>query len=105
MLQQESPQDFVIATGEYHTVQEFVEQAFSSQGMDWREHVRFDERYLRPLEVDHLCGDASKARKQLGWEPRTSLRNMVRIMVETDLRVEGLASAKEKTSSSIQGVI
>ncbi len=85
MLQQEQPDDFVIATGETHSVREFCEEAFTWAGLDWREYVKMDERYLRPAEVEILVGDASKARKKLGWEPRTRFRDLVRLMVDADI--------------------
>lgn len=85
MLQQDKPDDFVIATGEMHSVEELVETAFALVGLDWREYVRFDPTYIRPNEVDELCGDASKARKQLGWEPRTTFRDLVLILLEHDM--------------------
>ncbi len=84
MLQQDEPDDFVIATGETHSVQEFLEIAFHSLGLDWQEFVRHDPRYLRPAEVEVLCGDATKAREKLGWEPKTSFEELVRTMIEHD---------------------
>jgi GDPmannose 4,6-dehydratase len=84
MLQQKRPDDFVIATGEVHTVREFVEAAFGLVGLDWQKHVEMDSRYLRPAEVDHLCGDATKARTELGWSPRVGFEELVRMMVEHD---------------------
>jgi GDPmannose 4,6-dehydratase len=85
MLQQEVSDDFVIGTGESHTVREFVELAFAHAGMDWTEYVEVDERYFRPAEVDHLCADTAKARRVLGWEPTVTFDELVRIMVEADL--------------------
>jgi GDPmannose 4,6-dehydratase len=85
MLQQEEPDEFVIATGKPHTVREFVEEAFNVVGLDWRKYLKTDPRYFRPAEVHTLCGDASKAEKILGWKPRTSFKDLVRIMVEQDL--------------------
>ena len=85
MLQQDKPDDFVIGTGEAHTVREFVELAFEHAGLDWREHVEIDPRYFRPAEVDYLCADASKARRVLKWDPEVTFRELVRIMVEADL--------------------
>ncbi|MDW8307936.1 MAG: GDP-mannose 4,6-dehydratase [Verrucomicrobiales bacterium] len=85
MLQQEQPDDYVIATGETHSVREFCEEAFALVGLDWRDYVEFDPRYLRPAEVDALCGDASKAKKILGWQPRVRFKELVRIMVEADM--------------------
>lgn len=85
MLQQENPDDYVIATGETHSVGEFCEKAFALLDLDWKEYVAFDPRYERPAEVDLLIGDCSKARKQLDWEPKTSFADLVKIMVESDL--------------------
>jgi GDPmannose 4,6-dehydratase len=85
MLQQPAPDDYVVATGEAHTVRELVEIAFSYVGLDWREYVRADPALLRPAEVDTLIGDASKARKVLGWAPRVSFRALVEMMVQADL--------------------
>lgn len=87
MLQQDEPDDYVIATGEAHSVREFVEIAFGHVGLDWQQHVRSDARYERPAEVDALCGDASKARRQLGWAPRTTFDELVRRMVDEDLQL------------------
>ena len=85
MLQQPEPDDYVIATGEMHSVRELCEVAFGLVGLDWERHVRVDERYFRPTEVDELRGDPSKARERLGWEPRTTFRDLVRLMLEHDL--------------------
>ncbi|MGH9870466.1 MAG: GDP-mannose 4,6-dehydratase [Candidatus Polarisedimenticolia bacterium] len=85
MLQQEEPDDFVIATGESHTVREFVDEAFGYLDLDWSRYVRKDPRYLRPAEVDILVGDASKARRELGWQPQVTFRQLVRIMVDADM--------------------
>ena len=90
MLQQPSPADYVVATGEMHSVREFVETAFRLAGLDCEEHVRIDPRYFRPTEVDELCGDASKARTALGWEPRTSFSELIRLMLEADIAEAGL---------------
>jgi GDPmannose 4,6-dehydratase len=84
MLQHDKPDDFVVATGESFTVKVFVEQAFSVLGLDWERHVEIDPRYFRPTEVDHLQGDASKARDHLGWEPTVPFAALVRMMVEAD---------------------
>jgi GDPmannose 4,6-dehydratase len=86
MLQQEQPDDYVVAMGETHTVRELVEEAFGCAGLDWQKHVVQDPALIRPAEVDLLIGDASKARKVLGWEPRVSFRELIRGMVDTDLR-------------------
>lgn len=89
MLQQETPSDYVIATGETHSVRELVETAFSYVDLDWQEHVVQDPRFMRPAEVDLLIGDPGKARRELGWEPRVSFAELVRMMVDADLaRVE-----------------
>ena len=85
MLQQDEPDDYVIATGETHSVQEFVEEAFSYAGLDWRDYVEIDPRYYRPSEVDLLVGDASKARSLLGWEPKTTFKDLVNLMVDADI--------------------
>jgi GDPmannose 4,6-dehydratase len=84
MLQQDKPDDYVIATGETHTVREFVEEAFAHVGLDWKQYVKFDARYLRPTEVDLLIGDPTKAKKQLGWEPKVKFKELVKIMVDAD---------------------
>ena len=85
MLQQEKADDYVLATGETHSVQEFVEVAFARAKLDWKKHVSFDERYLRPAEVDLLIGDASKAKKQLGWVPKVKFKELTEIMVDADI--------------------
>jgi GDPmannose 4,6-dehydratase len=85
MLQQDKPEDFVVATGETHSVQEFCDLAFAHAGLRWEDHVRQDEQFMRPAEVDLLIGDASKAREQLGWAPRTTFSELVAMMVDADL--------------------
>lgn len=85
MLQQDTPDDYVIATGEMHSVQEFVELAFSQVGLDWKKYVRIDEALIRPSEVNLLLGDYSKARQVLGWEPKTRFRDLVKMMVDADI--------------------
>jgi len=85
MLQQERPDDFVVATGESHSVREFVEQAFACAALDWQDYVEFDPRYLRPSEVDYLHGDASKARQALAWTPTVGFGELVRMMVDHDM--------------------
>jgi GDPmannose 4,6-dehydratase len=89
MLQQKKPDDYVIATGESHSVKEFVERAFLEVGLDWKDYVKVDPKFIRPTEVDLLIGDASKARRELGWEPRVKFEELVRIMVEADLESVG----------------
>ena len=86
MLQQPTPSDYVIATGETYSVQQFVEEAFGYVGLDWRGYVHTDARYLRPAEVDVLIGDASKARANLGWTPKVSFKQLVQMMVDEDLK-------------------
>src|SRR5204862_6240949 len=85
MLQQEKPEDYIIATGEADSVGEFVELGFSAAGLDWRRHVEVDRRYFRPTEVDALRGDPAKARGVLGWEPRVTFAELVTMMVRHDL--------------------
>jgi len=87
MLQQDQPDDYVIATGESHSVREFLEQAFECAGLSWQRHVECDTRYCRPSEVDVLQGDCSKARRVLGWTPTVSFRQLVRMMVEQDIEL------------------
>ncbi|NLF17150.1 MAG: GDP-mannose 4,6-dehydratase [Lentisphaerae bacterium] len=87
MLQQDQPDDYVIATGEGHTVREFCAEAFGLLDLDWKQYVRHDPRYERPAEVDLLMGDAGKARRVLGWEPRVTFKGLVRLMVESDLKL------------------
>jgi GDPmannose 4,6-dehydratase len=85
MLQQHQPDDYVIATGESHTVRELVETAFAHVEVDWRQYVVPDPSLMRPAEVDTLVGDASKARRQLDWQPRVGFRELIRRMVDADL--------------------
>jgi GDPmannose 4,6-dehydratase len=94
MLQQDKPDDFVIATGETHTVRELVEIAFDTVGLDWQKHVVIDPTFYRPAEVDLLIGDPTKAKKKLGWEPQVSFPELVRRMVFSDL-------ARYKSSSPV----
>ncbi len=86
MLQQDKPEDYVIATGEQHTVREFAEAAFAQVGLNYRDHVKLDQQLLRPAEVETLLGDAGKAKRQLGWEPKVSFKELVAEMVESDVR-------------------
>jgi GDPmannose 4,6-dehydratase len=85
MLQQDEPDDYVVATGRTTSVQELVEMAFGFVGLDWRKHVVLDTSFTRPAEVDALVGDASKARRRLGWQPKVALPELIRMMVEADL--------------------
>ena len=84
MLQADEPDDYVLATGETHTVEEFLEEAFTYAGLDWRDYVKIDPRYFRPAEVDLLIGDYSKAKEKLGWEPTVRFQELVRMMVDGD---------------------
>jgi GDPmannose 4,6-dehydratase len=87
ILQADRPDDYVIATGETHSVREFLDEAAGLLGIDWGEVVEIDARYFRPAEVDELCGDASKARERLGWEPNVTFKELVRLMVEADVKL------------------
>ena len=87
MLQQDKPDDYVVATGEAHSGREFVEEVFGLLEMDWQDYVVIDPRYVRPSEVDYLLGDSSKARKKLGWEPKVSFQGLVEMMVESDMEI------------------
>ncbi len=97
MVQIGEPDDFVIATGEAHTVREFLIEAFNHVNLDWEKYVRIDKRYLRPSDVWHLEGDASKAEKALGWKPATTFKDLVRIMMEADLRAARKERAAKET--------
>ena len=97
MLQQDAPSDYVIATGETHSVREFLELAFSYAGLDWRRYVEINQRYFRPTEVDLLIGDASKANRILGWQPKVGFEALVRLMVEADIQaLEGRPKTEVK---------
>jgi GDPmannose 4,6-dehydratase len=98
MLQQEAPDDYVIATGETHSVRDFLDEVGKLLDLDWRPHVDIDPRYYRPAEVDILQGDPSKARAKLGWEPRTTFRDLVRLMTESDLE---LAKVEAETRANV----
>jgi GDPmannose 4,6-dehydratase len=87
MLQQQNPDDYVIATGKAHCVRDLVELAFAAAGLDWQRHTEVDRRYFRPTEVDALCGDPAKARDVLGWKPRVSFPELVKMMVEHDIEL------------------
>jgi len=89
MLQREAPDDYVLGTGESHSVRELVEEAFGYAGLDWHDHVEIDQGYFRPTEVDFLQADASKARRMLGWSPKVTFRELVRIMLDADLEAIG----------------
>ena len=87
MLQQDKPDDYVVATGETHSVKEFLEESFAHVGLDWEKYVVQDQRYMRPAEVDLLIGDPTKAEKHLGWKPKTKFKDLVKIMVEADIEL------------------
>jgi GDPmannose 4,6-dehydratase len=95
MLQHDAADDFVVATGEAHSVREFLDEAFGYVGLDWNDYVKIDQRYFRPTEVDYLLGDSTKARKALNWEPRVYFKDLVKVMVDADLEVIGLKSPGE----------
>jgi GDPmannose 4,6-dehydratase len=90
ILQQDKPGDFVIGTGTTHSVEEFLQEAFSYAGLDWKEHVKIDKRYIRPTEVDVLAADPGKAKRELGWEPKITFKELVKIMVDADIEAVGI---------------
>jgi GDPmannose 4,6-dehydratase len=94
MLQQDTPDDYVVATGETHSVQEFLEIAFGHVGLNWQDYVAFDPRYLRPAEVELLIGDPTKARQQLQWEPSVTFEELVQLMVNSDLEAVGITNGQ-----------
>lgn len=101
MLQQDQPDDYVVATGETHSVREFLVEAFGHVGLDWEKYVEIDPKYYRPAEVDLLIGDATKAKRQLGWEPKTTFKELVKLMVDADVRLlAGEPEAPEYTISA-----
>ncbi len=103
MLQQDRPDDYVVATGISHSVRELVEVAFARVGLDWREHVRLDPALLRPAEVDHLIGDPTKARTVLGWQPSVDFKALVEMMVDADLeRLAGSTGGRGSATSSVE---
>jgi GDPmannose 4,6-dehydratase len=95
MLQHDQPEDYVLGTGESHTIEEFVTEAFGYAGLDWREHVEIDPKYFRPTEVDFLMADSSKARTTLGWEPKVDFKELVHVMVDADLAALSFAPVGE----------
>ncbi len=101
MLQQEEPDDFLVATGETHSVREFLQLAFGYVNLNWQDYVKFDQRYLRPAEVDLLIGDPSKAKEKLDWEPSITFPQLVELMVEADLAALGLASPNGKAPEEL----
>ena len=101
MLQQDTPDDYVIATNETHSVKEFVQETFAHLGLDWEEHVEYDKRYERPAEVELLIGDPTKAKKQLGWEPTVKFKELVKIMVNADLKLAALEKAHKAAEAQL----
>jgi GDPmannose 4,6-dehydratase len=99
MLQQDKPDDYVVATNETHSVKEFCQEAFGLLGLDWEKYVKYDQRYERPAEVELLIGDPAKARKQLGWEPKVKFKELVKIMVDHDLAL----AKRESQIASLPG--
>ena len=87
MLQQDQADDYVLATNETWTIKDFLEASFGHLGLEWQKHVKFDERFLRPAEVDLLIGDYSKAKAKLGWEPQTRMHALAKLMVDSDLKL------------------
>jgi GDPmannose 4,6-dehydratase len=103
MLQQDQPDDYVVATNETHTVKEFIQETFGLLNLDWEQHVNYDARYERPAEVELLIGDPAKAKRQLGWEPKVKFKELVKIMTEADLELakrEAQIAALPATSSA-----
>ena len=90
MLQQDKPDDYVVATGQTNSVKEFLAEAFSYAGLNWEDYVKIDPKYFRPTEVENLIGDSAKARKVLGWKPKVDFATLTRIMVDSDFRAAGL---------------
>ena len=103
MLQQEEAQDYVVATGETHSVREFVEETFGLLDLDWKKYVRIDPRYFRPTEVDLLLGDSTKARTLLGWQLTVSFRELIKMMVEADRKLARRERLVKESSAMIQG--
>jgi GDPmannose 4,6-dehydratase len=100
MLQQERPDDYVVATGISHSVKDLVEVAFAHAGLDWRKHVKLDPTLIRPAEVEHLIGASDKARAQLGWQPSVDFNGLIQMMVDADLeRVAATPRALDRLST------
>ena len=105
MLQQEVPEDYVLATGKTHSVRELLELAFGTVGLDWEEHVEIDPKLIRPAEVDLLCGDATKAHEKLGWTPETSFESLIKMMVEADLEIAQRAENAYAATAARTGTV
>ncbi|MDA0672117.1 MAG: GDP-mannose 4,6-dehydratase [Cyanobacteria bacterium] len=104
MLQQATPDDYVVATGETHSIREFLDIAFGHVNLNWEDYVAFDPRYLRPAEVDILIGDPTKAKQQLNWEPSVSFEGLVKLMVEADLQALGITHSNPQSSQDVATV-
>src|SRR6266403_5087406 len=100
MLQQPKPEDFVLATGKTHSIRELLAAAFGAVGLDWKEHVEIDPKLIRPAEVEFLCGDATKAREKLGWQPEVTFEELIRMMVESDLEAVQRTEARYATAAA-----
>jgi GDPmannose 4,6-dehydratase len=101
MLQQPQADDFVIATGETHSVQELLQAAFACAGLDWKQYVETDPKLVRPAEVDYLCGDSTKARKLLGWKPEVNFGQLLKMMVEADLNAQKQSLTTRAVASGV----
>ena len=95
ILQQNKPDDFVVGTGEQHSVQEFIEEAFSYAGLNWKKHVKIDKKYFRPTETENLSADPSKIKEKIGWQPNIKFKELIKIMVDADMRKAGLNAIGE----------
>jgi len=100
MLQQAEPDDYVLATGKTHSVRDLLEAAFNAVGLNWEKYVEIDPKFIRPAEVDVLCGDATKAREKLGWQPEVTFEELIRMMVESDLEAVQRTEARYATAAS-----
>lgn len=105
MLQEDSPDDYVIGTGESHSIREFLDEAFSYVGLDWEKYIEIDPKYYRPTEVEYLKADASKAFKKLGWKPKVTFKELIKIMVDCDMILQGLEPLKEGSAAHIKNGI
>jgi GDPmannose 4,6-dehydratase len=101
MLQQPQADDFVVATGETHSVQELLQAAFACVGLDWKQYVETDPKLVRPAEVDYLCGDSTKAQKLLGWKPEVNFGQLLRMMVEADLNAQKQSLTARAVASGV----
>jgi GDPmannose 4,6-dehydratase len=105
MLQQDAPDDYVICTGETHSVREFAEAAFAAAGLNYKDHIIVDENFYRPAEVDYLVGNAQKAADRLGWRPKTSFSSLVCLMIESDLRAIGVETGNVVSMTVFQSPV